>query len=67
MYQYQTIPGGKYVLSIDNHAEIVAALTAFCAEKAILAGEVRGLGAVSEAVFRFLDPATKQSYIPMLD
>ena len=28
MYQYQTIPGGKYVLSIDNHAEIVAALTA---------------------------------------
>ena len=60
MYQYQTISDGKYVLSIDNHAEIVAALTAFCAEKAILAGEVRGLGAVSEAVFRFLDPATKQ-------
>ena len=55
----QTTPG-RYVLSVDNHQEIVAALAAFCKEKGILAGEIRGLGAVGRAVFRFLDPATKQ-------
>ena len=34
------------------------ALTAFCLEKGILAGEVTGLGAVNLATFRFLDPVT---------
>lgn len=60
MYTYQEIPGGKYVLSLDNHVEIAEALTAFCLEKHILAGSITGLGAVSEATFRFLDPATKK-------
>ena len=60
MYRYQQVSEGRYVLSIDNHQEILAALGAFCAEKGILAGEVRGLGAVGSAVFRFLDPATRQ-------
>jgi len=58
MYQYTEIPGGRFVLSLDNHVEIVEALTAFCQEKGILAGNILGLGAVSEATFRFLDPAT---------
>ena len=60
MYEYKQVAGGQYVLSVDNHQEIVEALGAFCTDKNILAGEVRGLGAVSDAVFRFLDPATKK-------
>lgn len=58
MYSYKELPGGRYVLSLDNHVEISAALAAFCREKGILAGNVMGLGAVSEATFRFLDPTT---------
>ncbi len=50
----------KYILSIANHQEISAALKAFCQEREIFAGEVRGLGAVRSATLRFLDPATKQ-------
>ena len=58
MYSYKEIPGGKYVLSLRNHIEITEALTAFCQEKHILSGSISGLGAISEATFRFLDPAT---------
>ena len=60
MYQYTEIPGKRYVLSLDNHVDVVEALTAFCLEKGILAGNILGLGAISEATFRFLDPATKK-------
>lgn len=58
MYQYKEVPGNRFVLSIANHEEIVAALQAFCKEKGILAGRVDGFGAVCEATFRFLDPGT---------
>ncbi|MBO4427070.1 MAG: DNA-binding protein [Bacteroidales bacterium] len=60
MYEYKQVAEGRFVLSVGNHQEIVEALGAFCEEKKIFAGEVRGLGAVSRAVFRFLDPATKK-------
>ena len=60
MYKFKEVGGGRYVLSIDNHVEIVEALGAFCREKMIYAGVVSGIGAVSEATFRFLDPATKK-------
>ena len=60
MYRSKELRPGLYVLSLDNHVEIAEALGAFCREKGILAGEVRGLGAISEATFRFLDPATKK-------
>ena len=60
MYQYKELPGNKYVLSLDNHVEISSALMDFCKEKGILAGQVTGLGAICEATFRFLDPATKK-------
>ena len=60
MYQYTVAAPGVFVLSIDNHTEIMQALAAFCAEKEILAGTVLGLGAINEATFRFLDPATKK-------
>ena len=36
------------------------ALTAFCKDQNILSGTIGGLGAINEATFRFLDPATKQ-------
>ncbi len=61
MYEYRQF-GDKFILSIDNHQEIVAALKAFCDEKGIRAGIVSGIGAVNEATLRFLNPATK-SYV----
>lgn len=60
MYKFKELPGSRYVLSLDNHVEIAEALTAFCQEKGILAGQVSGIGAINEATFRFLDPATKK-------
>jgi len=58
MYKYKEVKDNLFVLSLDNHVEVVEALAAFCSEKGILAGSVNGLGAVGEATFRFLDPAT---------
>lgn len=68
MYKYKKVnvasPLGdwneRYVLSIDNHEEIMAALADFCKKKKIKAGDITGIGAISEVTFRFLDPATKQ-------
>jgi len=60
MYQYSEVEDFKYILSLDNHTEIVEALTAFCKEKEITAGIISGIGAVNEATFRFLDPVTKK-------
>ena len=59
MYSYKE-DGGRFLLSIDNHTEISQALKTFCGEKGIKAGTVYGIGAVCEATFRFLNPATKQ-------
>lgn len=58
MYKYKQVKENMFVLSLDNHVEVAAALKAFCEEKGILAGNITGLGAVSEATFRFLDPTT---------
>ena len=49
----------RYILSLDNHVNIMEALAAFCKEKEIFCGKVSGLGAIGSATFRFLDPATK--------
>ena len=59
MYKYKEVRKNVYVLSLDNHTEVAEALKAFCVEKSILAGSIIGIGAISEATFRFLDPATK--------
>ena len=58
MYKYVQ-DGDRYVVSIDNHQNVMEALTAFCLETGILAGEVSGIGAVNSATLRFLNPATK--------
>ena len=66
MYTYTTAGLGgmpwqeRYILSLDNHVELLEALSEFCQKKNITAGAVSGIGAVSEATFRFLDPATRQ-------
>ena len=60
MYQYKEVAPGRFVLSLDNHVEIMEAVSAFCVERGILAGVISGIGAVCEATFRFLDPATRQ-------
>ena len=58
MYQFVQ-KDGKYILSLRNHVSLMEALAAFCKEKDILSGSISGLGAVSSATFRFLNPATK--------
>lgn len=66
MYTYKKVKDqvpsstDRYILSIDNHQEIMEALAHFCREKRIFCGTITGIGAISEATFRFLDPATKQ-------
>ena len=60
MYKYKEVKEGTFVLSIDNHQLLMAALADFCTAKGILAGSINGIGAISEATFRFLDPATKK-------
>ena len=60
MYKYKEVKAHCFVLSLDNHVEVSGALAAFCLEKGILAGTITGLGAISEATFRFLDPSTKK-------
>ncbi len=60
MYSYKEMPGGRYVVSLSNHVSLTEALTAFCVEKGIRAGVVNGIGAISDATFRFLDPESKR-------
>lgn len=59
LYTYKQF-GNKYVISIQNHAEITKAITAFVKEQDIKSGTIVGLGAVNEATLRFFDPATKE-------
>ena len=70
MYKYKKVKrissnliedgNNRYIVSLDNHVEIMAGLTAFCNGLGIKCGQVTGIGAVSEATFRLYDPATKQ-------
>ena len=58
MYSYKKI-GNKYIVSINNHTEIVKALNAFCKEKKIRSGSISGIGAIGELTLRFFNPKTK--------
>ncbi|MGN7707749.1 PPC domain-containing DNA-binding protein [Chryseobacterium sp. 22543] len=49
-----------YIVSLDNRSNIAEALTDFIQNQNIQAGEVTGIGAVSEATLRFFNPATKK-------
>lgn len=59
-YSCRKASGGRYLLSIRNHQEIMPALAAFCEEKGIHSGIVGGLAAIGTATFRFFDPGSKQ-------
>jgi len=59
MYRFRQVAGGRYVVSIGNHEEVVGALAKFCEEMGIASGSISGIGAVSEAVLRFFEPRTK--------
>ena len=59
MYTYKQI-GNKYVVSIQNRAEIVKALNAFCEERGIQSGTICGIGAIDELILRFFNSQTKQ-------
>lgn len=48
-----------YIVSVSNHSNIVETLTNFVQDQNIQAGEVTGIGAVSEATLRFFNPSTK--------
>ena len=60
MYKYREASGKRFILSVDNQEEISEALAAFCREKDIRSGIAGGIAAISQATFRFLDPATKK-------
>ena len=61
MYKYKKVnKSDRYIVSLDNHVELMEALTAFCKHVGIITGQVTGIGAISEATFRLYDPATKQ-------
>lgn len=51
--------GSTYALSIDNHQNLTEAVMAFIRDEHITAGEISGIGAVSEATLRFFNPQTK--------
>ena len=51
---------GIYIVSIENRAGIVEALTDFITVQGIHAGEVIGIGAVDEATLRFFRPSEKK-------
>ncbi|PWN71552.1 DNA-binding protein [Chryseobacterium phosphatilyticum] len=51
-----------YIVSINNHSNVVEALTDFIQNQRIYAGEVTGIGAVSEATLRFFNPI-KKNYV----
>ena len=59
MYTYVR-SGDRYVISIENHREIVSALKSFCEEKGIRSGAVSGIGAVNDVTLRFFNPDTKK-------
>lgn len=52
--------GDKYIVSVNNRAELGAALADFARKNEIEAGTVCGLGAVDSLTLRFFNPETKQ-------
>ena len=59
MYKFKQF-GDRYVISVDNHQEIAAALQDFCEKQGVKLGLAIGIGAVREATLRFFNPATKK-------
>ncbi len=56
-YLYGMNETKRYAVSINNHEEIVNALTQFCKDKKIKGGQIIGIGAVKSATLRFFNPS----------
>lgn len=50
----------RYVIRMDNDAEITGVLKTFCKEKNITLGTISGLGSLKSATLGFFDPKTKE-------
>lgn len=59
MYSFKKF-GDRYVVSVENHSEILSTLTRFCEENSIRSGSITGIGAIGNMTLRFFDPATKK-------
>ena len=59
MYTFRQ-EGNTYVVSIMNRQDLTDVLMSFIKEQNITAGEISGIGAVSEATLRFYNPTTKK-------
>ena len=51
---------GAYIVSIEDKASVLGALTDFISSQKIQAGQVTGIGATNEATLRFFDPVSKK-------
>ena len=51
---------GAYIVSIEDRASILGALTDFITSQKIQAGQITGIGATNEATLRFFDPSSKK-------
>ena len=51
---------GAYIVSIEDRASVLDALTDFINSQNIQAGQITGIGATNEATLRFFDPSSKK-------
>ena len=51
---------GAYIVSIEDRASVLGALTDFITSQKIQAGQITGIGATNEATLRFFDPSSKK-------
>ena len=51
---------GAYIVSIEDRASVLGALTDFITSEKIQAGQITGIGATNEATLRFFDPSSKK-------
>ncbi|MDR1310433.1 MAG: DNA-binding protein [Burkholderiaceae bacterium] len=59
LYAYRKL-GNRYIVSIKNQQEIVAALKAFCQAQRVRSGSITGIGAVNAATLRFIDTSSRR-------
>src|SRR6267154_3928028 len=51
---------GAFIVSIEDRASILDALTDFISSQKIQAGQITGIGATNKATLRFFDPDSKK-------
>jgi len=51
---------GAYIVSIEDRASLLGALTDFVVSQKLQAGQITGIGATNQATLRFFDPSSKR-------